>query len=113
MKLAICINFLTNGAYISNSFAQSDYYFIYDMESKELVGKITNHIKSSIGAEVFFAQLLINQGINMLVCGICGKDAKRLFSEANIILLEHIKGNPGDFIKDFHINYRNDFIRHT
>ncbi len=68
------------------------------MEKKNLYDKFTNHFKSSPNSEIFCAQLLIKRGVNAVVCGNCGKDAKNLFNEANIDVIENVSMRPTDFV---------------
>jgi predicted Fe-Mo cluster-binding NifX family protein len=108
MKIALCVYTSNNGAKISPSFGKSDYYLIYDLNKEILHEKLTNHFSSSLGADVFLAQLLIKKGINIIVCEYCEEDAKNLFSEANVRIIENVNINPGDFLHDFYKKYRSD-----
>ena len=106
MKIAICVSTGDNSARVSPSFGKSHYYLIYDLNKEILLEKLTNHFSSSLGSEVFLAQLLIKRGINILVCELCEDNAKNLFSEANIRIIENVNINPGDFLNDFYKQYR-------
>ncbi len=98
MKAAICIEFINNGGRVSRTFGTSEYYFIYDLDQRIMVDKVTNHIRYSFGSEVFCAQLLIKRGINIVACGFCEDDAKKLFAEAGIRVMENINESPSIFL---------------
>jgi len=100
MKIALCIDYLHGKPVISKYFGKSEYFLIYDIDKEVLIDKLANHIRFSVGSEVFCAQMLIKYGINMVVCGICESDSKKLFLEANIELMENIQVNPSSLLSD-------------
>ncbi|MFO7447943.1 MAG: NifB/NifX family molybdenum-iron cluster-binding protein [Ignavibacteriaceae bacterium] len=106
MKIAVSVEFISNGARVSKLFGKSEYFFIYDMDSETLIQKMTNHISNSHGSEVFCAQMLIKQGVNVVVCGICENDAKKLFSEATIKVIENVEASPAMFMDELYGMYR-------
>jgi len=108
MKIAISVYTNDNSTKVSPVFGKSDYFLIYDADNEKLIEKIKNHFSSSIGAEVFAAQLLIKRDVKVIVCGSCEDDAKKLFSEAGIGIIENIKVNPAIFLNEFYKQYRND-----
>lgn len=108
MKIAISVLTNDNSTKVSPSFGKSDYFLVYNADTENFVEKITNHYNSSIGAEIFTAQLLIKRDIKIIVCGSCEDDAKKLFSEAGIQVIENIKVNPAIFLNEFYAKYRSD-----
>lgn len=103
MKVAISVQFKNNGAVISPFFGRSNYFFVYDPDTQSLIEKITNHINFSSTADVFCAQLLIGKGVDTVVCGKCEDDAKKLFREAGIKIIEGIQMSPSDFMDQYSI----------
>lgn len=106
MKVALSVQFNNSGAVISPFFGKSNCFFIYDPYTQILNEKITNHINFSSTADVFCAQQLIGRGVNAVVCGKCEDDAKNLFREAGIKVIEGAKNNPSDFLDQ----YRSELI---
>lgn len=98
MKLAVCIKYINNSAKISGSVGKSDNFYIYDTLTNRMMDKFTNHFKSSLAAEIFCAQILIKRGINAVICGKCENDAKKLFKEANIRIIENSELNPAEIV---------------
>ncbi len=98
MKLAVCIKYINNSAKISGSLGKSDNFYIYDTINNRLVDKFTNHFKSSLAAEIFCAQTLIKRGVNAVICGKCESDAKKLFLEAKIRIIENNELHPAEVV---------------
>jgi len=101
MKMAICVNFIENSSRISGYFSAADYFIIYDTDEKSYEEKIANHFKASSNSEIFCTQLLIKRGINTVICGKCDNNAKKLFSEAKIKLIENIESPMNDFLFEY------------
>jgi predicted Fe-Mo cluster-binding NifX family protein len=106
MKVAICIKYIDGNPRFSNTLGSSDEFFIYDIEKRKLHDKFTNHFKSSPTAEIFCAQLLIKRGVNAVVCGKCGNDAKNLFVEANIEVIENVGMRPTEFVNILYTKFK-------
>ena len=106
MKVAFCIKYFDGNPRFSDTFGNSDKFLIYDVESEKLFDKFTNHFKTSSASEIFCAQVLIKRGIDTVVCGKFETNAKNLFNEANIQLIENIKLRPTDFINELYTNYK-------
>lgn len=107
MKVAICIELTDGNQRFSDTFGSSDQFLIYDLEKKTLRDTFYNHFKSSPTAEIFCAQFLIKEGVNAVVCRKCGNDAKNLFSEANIEIIENIGLRPTEFLNILFAKYSN------
>jgi predicted Fe-Mo cluster-binding NifX family protein len=108
MKVAFCIKYIDGNPRFSDTLGNTDQFFIYDIEKNNLNDKFTNHFKSSPTAEIFCAQILIKRGVNAVVCGKCGKDAKNLFAEANIDVIENVSMRPTDFVSILYTKFRED-----
>lgn len=106
MKIVICVDYTDNSACVSQSFAKAQYFFIYDADNEKLYDKLTNHINYSSNADIFCAQLLIKRGVDIVVCGRCDNNAKKLFDEANVTVIEDINISPTAFLTEFYSNYR-------
>ena len=108
MKVAICIKYINGNPRFSESFGNSDEFLVYDVEREKLHDKLTNHFKYSPTAEIFCAQVLIKRGINSIVCWKCGIDAKNLFSEADIEVIENIEMRPTEFVNILFAKYKSN-----
>ncbi|MBU2492370.1 MAG: hypothetical protein KJ571_07055 [Bacteroidetes bacterium] len=93
MRIVICTVGKRGDQVISETLCDSDYFIIFDVLEKQIIEKIINNYKSSSGSEVFCAQLLIGKGIDIVVCGNCEDNAKKLFNEAQIKVLEKLDPN--------------------
>jgi len=113
MKITVCINDIENSMKVSSSFGKAHYFLIYDLNTERLLEKLKNHFSSSAGAEIFCAQLLIKKGINLVICGKCENDAKKLFSEAKVSVIENIEGNPAVFVNEFYHQYKTDKLHYV
>lgn len=101
MKIALSVNYIDNSPRIIGFFGSAEYFFIYDTDQKRLRERITNHFKNFVGSEVFCAQLLIKRGINSVICGSCEDNARKLFSEAKIKVIENSESSVNDFLFEF------------
>lgn len=108
MKVALCIKYVDGNPRFADTLGNSDQFFIYDIKKKNLNDKFTNHFKSSPTSEIFCAQILIKRGVNAVICGKCGKDAKNLFNEANIDVIENVSMKPTDFVTILFNKFRED-----
>lgn len=106
MKVAICIKYINGNPRFSESFGNSDEFLVYDVEREKLHDKLTNHFKYSPTAEIFCAQILIKRGVNAIVCGKCGNDAKSLFAEAKIEIIENVGMRPTEFVNLLYAKFK-------
>ena len=101
MKMAICVQYIDNSPIITGYFSAAEYFMIYNTYEKLYKEKIVNNFRTSISSEIFCAQLLIKRGINTVICGKCDNNAKKLFSEAKIKLIENIESPMNDFLFEY------------
>lgn len=106
MKVALCIKYVDGNPRFADTLGNSDQFFIYDIEKKNLNDKFTNHFKSSPTSEIFCAQILIKRGVKAVVCGKCGNDAKNLFAEANIEIIENVGMRPTEFVNVLYTKFK-------
>jgi predicted Fe-Mo cluster-binding NifX family protein len=97
MKVALSIKYIDGNPRFSDTLGNADEFFIYDVERKKIDDKFTNHFKSSPASEIFCAQILIKRGVNALVSQKCGRDAKNLFAEANVEVIENVGMKPTEY----------------
>ncbi len=110
MKVALCIKYVDGNPRFSDALGSSDKFLIYDVKKKKLYDKFNNHFKSSPTSEIFCAQLLIKRGVKAVVCGKCGKDAKNLFNEANIDVIENVNMRPIEYVNILYTKFnQNNF----
>lgn len=91
MKTAICVIEINNERFISPSLTEANYYLIVDSETESIQDKLLNsHSMNNDGSEIFCSQLLISQGVNKVIWGYCEHDAKRLFNDTNVDIIENL-----------------------
>ena len=92
-------------AIISPSLMKAEYFLIVNPEDATVHEKIDNRYGvSAAGADIFCSQLLISKGVNKVVCGICEPDAKRIFKEANVKVIENVSGYISEYLVKFTLN---------
>lgn len=105
MKLAVCSVFNHDKNIIANSIGNSDAFLIFDISDKKISEEIlVNKYKSSTNPEIFCAQLIISKGVNAVVCSYFEDDAKKLFVEAKIKLIENTAENVKSFLTKYLFN---------
>lgn len=105
MKLAVCSVFNHDKNIIANSIGNSDAFLIFDFNSKKIFEEILeNKFKNSANPEIFCAQLIISKGVNAVVCSNFEDDAKKLFVEAKINLIENADENVNSFLNRYLLN---------
>ena len=102
MKIAFCIEDFEGAGTMSKFFGTSEYFLVYDAYKKQMTEKLTNHLKNSSASDILCAQVLINRGINIVVCGEYEENSKKLFSEAKIEMFEGVNTTPKIFLKKYH-----------
>lgn len=105
MKVALCIKYIDGNPRFSDTLGNSDQFFIYDVEGKKLEDSFTNHFKSSPSSEIFCAQILIKRGVNAVVSQKCGRDAKNLFAEADIEVIENVGMKPTEYTNNLNAKF--------
>ena len=92
MKVAICVREIGNDRFISPSLSEANYYILVDSEINRIQDKILNSytMMKNDGSEIFCSQLLISKGVNKVICGNCEHDAKRLFKDANVEVINNL-----------------------
>jgi predicted Fe-Mo cluster-binding NifX family protein len=105
MKIAICASQKMPDANISNDFGGANYYYLIDIENPQSNEEIINHLsKSTTGAEIFNAQLVISKGVKVVICGSCENNALKLFKEANVKVIENVSGPISEYLVKFTLN---------
>jgi len=102
MKIAICVTDEHNSAVISPEFIAADYFLIIDTGDASLPQRIRNRYYRLSAAEIFCPQLLLSKGIDKIICGKCAPDAKRIFKEAKVEVVENAEGSITDHIPLIH-----------
>jgi predicted Fe-Mo cluster-binding NifX family protein len=105
MKTATSVLGEGTDAIISPSLMKAEYFLIVDPEDSTVHEKIVNRYGvSTSGADIFCSQLLISKGVNNVVCGSCEPDAKRIFKEANVKVIENVSGPIFEHLVKFSLN---------
>ena len=96
MKIAICVTGEHSSAVISPEFTGANYFLIIDTRDKSLPQRIENRYYRLSAAEIFCPWLLLSKGIDKVICGKCAPDAKRIFKEAKVEVIENVDGLIAD-----------------
>lgn len=102
MKTAICVLGEGKDAIISAALIKAEYFLIVDSEDASVHEKIVNRYGvSTSGGDIYCAQLLISKGVNKVVCGNFEPDAKRIFKEASVEVIENMSGPISEHLVKF------------
>ncbi|MCB0747080.1 MAG: NifB/NifX family molybdenum-iron cluster-binding protein [Ignavibacteriae bacterium] len=111
MKIAICVIEIDNERFISPSLTEANYYLIFDSGNETPPIKIINSYSgNNISSEIFCSQLLISKGVNKVICNNCESDAKKLFKDANVGVIENFSGTFKEKITNFLLNINSDYL---
>lgn len=116
MKVAIPVNENNCKEIVSPSFGRAPYYYIYDTMTKS--GSFINNIaaQSAGGAGIKAAQLLVDNGVKIVIAPRYGENAAKVLLDANIKVFKNIAGSVEDnifayennkleFLADIHPGY--------
>ena len=87
MKIAIPVNEKEIESALSSSFGRSNFYLLYDSETKEATYLENSAQKASGGAGIKAAQIVVDSGAQALISYRCGENAAQLLNEANIKII--------------------------
>lgn len=105
MKIAICVIEIDHERFISPSLTEANYYLIFDSGKESPPIKILNSYSgNNISSEIFCSQLLISKGVTDVICTNCEQDAKRLFKDANVNVIENFGGTFKESLSEFILN---------
>ncbi len=112
MKIALPVETESMETKICPSFGRTPFFLLYDTEAQG--GQFINNsaADSQGGAGIKAAQLIIDQGVTVLLTPRCGKNAAELFLAADIKLYKTVSSLAADNLKDFmagHLNILEDF----
>lgn len=85
MKIAITSEKDNLQSSVASDIKHTDYFLVFNTEDQEIYKFIPNMYNKSIsGAEIFCSQFLIEQGIDLLICGKYDYQASKLLILAGI-----------------------------
>jgi predicted Fe-Mo cluster-binding NifX family protein len=94
MKVAFTTQGENFDAKISQIFKQAEFFLIVDLDDVQNYKAIPNLYKDAWdGSEIFCAQLVISYGVQIVFTGFCNPNASRIFQEADIKIVEGVKGS--------------------
>ena len=101
MIIAIPVKENNNKTQINNTFGRSPYFLFYNNQTKEEKYIQNPGETSQGGAGIKTAQLIIDQGSNILLTPRCGEKAYKALAEANIKIYETKSEDVLENINDF------------
>lgn len=95
MKIAVTYE---NGE-IFQHFGHSQQFKIYEIDEEKIVNEKT--INTNGSGHGLLGELLISEGVNILICGGLGSGAKNILEENNIKVYPGVTGDADEAVKDF------------
>lgn len=92
MKIAVPVNEKNIKSEVYPSFGRTPYYIIYDTQTKASVFLDNTAAASSGGAGIKASQLLVDNGVGVVIAPRVGENAANVLSDAGIIIY---KSSPG------------------
>lgn len=96
MKIAIPVNEKSMEDGVCQSFGRTQYFLIYDLESKEEIFIDNSAAASQGGAGIKAAQTIVDSGAKALITFRCGENAAQVINAAEIKMYKAI----GDSIQE-------------
>ncbi len=90
MKIAIPVDDMSMKSKISQSFGRTNYFLMYDTDTKESVFLVNSAQSSQGGAGIKAAQLIVDNNIFALISPRCGDNAEEVLKKANILIFKSI-----------------------
>lgn len=84
---------------IFGHFGHTEQFKIYEVENKEIVN--TSIIDTQGSGHGLLGSLLIQNGVNILICGGIGSGAKNILSENNIKIYPGVTGSADEAVESF------------
>lgn len=84
---------------IFGHFGHTEQFKIYEIENKEIVN--TSIIDTQGSGHGLLGSLLIQNGVNILICGGIGSGAKNILSENNIEIYPGVTGSADEAVESF------------
>jgi predicted Fe-Mo cluster-binding NifX family protein len=101
MKAALPVNNNSMETSICPSFGRAPYFLIYNTETKESVFIDNSAVASQGGAGIKAAQMIVDQGAEVLITPRCGENAAEVINTAGIKIYKAINDSVQDTIKAF------------
>ncbi|MBB5337488.1 NifB/NifX family molybdenum-iron cluster-binding protein [Pectinatus brassicae] len=92
MKIAIPAEDKNIESNVSQTFGRTNYFIIYDMEAKQMETLDNSAIASQGGAGIKAAQLVLDNGVQVLIAPQCGQNAADVLAEGDIKIYASIEG---------------------
>lgn len=104
MKIAIPMNEKDVKSEVCPSFGRAPYYVIYDTETKASVFLDNGAAASAGGAGIKASQLLVDNGVGVVIAPRQGENAAKVLADAGVIVYKNIPGSAEDNISAYENN---------
>jgi predicted Fe-Mo cluster-binding NifX family protein len=101
MKIAIPAQEQVKGSELSPVFGRARYFFVFDQDNGKYEFVENQATQRPGGAGVQAAQLLVDQGVQVLITPQCGDKAQQVLKSANIALYRSLDDSLEGNIKAF------------
>jgi predicted Fe-Mo cluster-binding NifX family protein len=102
MRIAIAASQSTKKGIVESRFGRAAWFMVYDgnLKSWDSIENKVN-LESSQGAGIQTAELLVKNGVDVVIAGHCGPKAFHVLQEAGIRLFANVTGNIEDALEAF------------
>lgn len=118
MKVAIPVESKSPDSNVCTSFGRAPYFFVHDTETKKDSFLDNSAAASQGGAGIKAAQVIVDEGVNVLITPRCGQNAAEVIKAAHIEIYKTQKGSSRDnltaliegklvFLEDIHSGFHN------
>ncbi|PKM51217.1 MAG: dinitrogenase iron-molybdenum cofactor biosynthesis protein [Firmicutes bacterium HGW-Firmicutes-7] len=101
MKIAIPVDDKSVETHICQSFGRTQYFLIYDTETKEKIFLDNRAAGSQGGAGIKAAQTVVDNNVNVLLTPRCGENAAGVIKAGNIKIYKTISESIQDNIQAY------------
>jgi len=101
MKIAIPVNDKSMESCVGSTFGRTNYFLIYDTETKENSFVDNSAAASQGGAGIKAAQTVVDSQVEALITPQCGENAAKVIQESNIKIYKIINDSIQDNINAF------------
>lgn len=111
MKIAIAAEINSLQSSVASDLKNTNYFLFINTEDNKIYKFIQNMYNKSIsGAEIFCSQFLIEQGINLLICGKIDSQTTQLLMLAGIKIDEKPGAKLNEIVNNMKTQYKeNDY----
>ena len=113
MKLALTVNNQAENPILDRRFGRCPYFLIVDTETQKRTFLSNPGLVSERGAGTQAAQYLVNENVEVIICGDFGPNAYSVLDAAGIQMYTASEGKVDSIIADFHTGKLRRALSHS